>query len=470
MSVVVRFAPSPTGYLHVGGARTALFNWLFARHNRGKFLLRIEDTDRERSTPQAVEAIFAGLRWLELDWDDEPLFQSQRLEAHQELVQQLLKHSAAYRCFCAPEELARLQKQTNQPFGYPGICRNLTQEEVEAKLAAGSPCAVRFKTPPGETVFQDAVHGEIRTPNQDISDFIILRRDGTPVYQVAVVADDLYMGITHVIRGDDHITNTPKQILLYQALGEAPPQFAHIPLILGTDKKRLSKRHGATSVTEYRDRGILPEAMCNFLALLGWNPGDDREIMSLAELTAAFSLEGVNSSGAVFDEAKLEWMNGKYIREMSAEEIWRGIEPFLRDRCIELQTQPPSREFGLKLASLYRERLLRFADAPQQMEFFLQDPTTWDEQGFKKNWKLETPKYLEILQTELQNLATWDREHLEAVIDHLAESLQVKRGLLIHPVRLAVTGRTASPGIFEVLELLGKDTILHRIERFMERL
>ncbi len=468
---IVRFAPSPTGYLHVGGARTALFNWLFARHHGGRFLLRIEDTDRARSTPEAVEAIFAGLRWLGLDWNGEPLFQSTRLAAHRELVQRLLDSGAAYRCFCDPQALAQEQQRAEkagQTYGYPGTCRSLTAAEIEARLAKAVPFAVRFRAPAGVTVFRDGVHGDIRVDNREISDFILLRRDGTPVYNVAVVADDAFMGITHVIRGDDHITNTPRQILIYQALNLPVPQFAHVPLILGPDKKRLSKRHGATSVTEYRDGGILPETMRNFLSLLGWSPGDDREIMSLEELVSSFDIGGINPSGAVFDEAKLDWMNGQYIMALPAEQIWQGIKPLLAGWCSEHGIAPPAEDYGLRLASLLRERLRRFTEAPEKLEYFLCDPSSMEEKGKKKHWKLETPQQMAHLQKAFASLTAWERRELEGSLDRAASDLDVPRADLIHPLRLALTGRSATPGIFEVMELLGRETTLRRLARALQ--
>jgi len=460
---ILRFAPSPTGYLHVGGARTALFNYLLARKLGGKFLLRIEDTDHERSTPQAVQAIFDGLRWLGLDWDGEPLFQSTRLKEHQELVQQLLTRGAAYRCFCDPEKL----KASSNSFGYPGTCRKLSDAEIQHNLSAGKPFAIRFRTPDGETVFHDGVHGEIRTANREISDFILLRRDGTPVYQVAVVADDVFMGVTQIIRGDDHITNTPKQILIYQALDLPVPQFAHVPLILGPDKKRLSKRHGATSVTEYRDRGILSEAMRNFLALLGWNPGDDREIMNLDELIQAISAEAINPSGAVFDEAKLDWMNRQYIMRLSVDEIWARIKPHLDEWCERENASPPTYELGLKLAALFRERLRRFSEAPEKMDYFLRDPVTMDEKGKKKHWKTQTPEHLAQLAATFRDLSVWSKEALEKSVDQVAAEVGVNRAELIHPLRLALTGKTATPGIFEIIEILERETTLRRLAPFI---
>ncbi|RJP76293.1 MAG: glutamate--tRNA ligase [Candidatus Zixiibacteriota bacterium] len=466
--VVVRFAPSPTGYLHVGGARTALFNWLYARHHGGRFLLRIEDTDRRRSTPEATAAIFEGLRWLGLDWEGEPLFQSSRLEEHRKLVQVLLDRNAVYRCFCDPETLARDQQSAEKgggSWGYPGTCRNLSEADIRARREAGAPFAVRFRTPEGETVFRDGVHGEVRTPNRDISDFILLRRDGTPVYNVAVVSDDAFMGVTHVIRGDDHISNTPKQILIYQAAGLPVPQFSHVPLILGPDKKRLSKRHGATSVTEYRDRGLLPETMRNFLVLLGWSPGDDREIMSLEELTAAFDVSGINPSGAVFDEAKLDWMNGRYIAARTDAEVWEGIKPYLAAWALQEGLQIPSEEEGVKLAGLFRERLRRWTEAPEKLEYFLRDPSTFDEKGRRKHWTEATPGQMRRLAEELEALDDWSPAGLEAAFDRVAGDLGLKRADLIHPARLALTGRTATPGMFEVMERLGRDTSLRRLRR-----
>lgn len=471
--VVVRFAPSPTGYLHVGGARTALFNWLFARHHGGRFLLRIEDTDRQRSTPEAIEAIFEGLRWLGLDWDGEPLFQSTRLKQHQELVSELLEKGAAYRCFCDPQVLAEQQREAQADqrlYCYPGTCRQLSTVEVSRRLEAGEPFAVRFRTPPGKTSFDDAVHGRIEVDHREIDDFILLRRDGMPVYQVAVVSDDLFMGITHIIRGDDHISNTPKQILIYQALGKPVPQFAHVPLILGPDKKRLSKRHGATSVTEYRDRGIHREAMRNFLVLLGWSPGEDREILEIKEMIDLFDLKGINPAGAVFDEEKLQWMNAKYISAMPSDELWAEIEPFLQKYCRKAGIIMPPEALGIQLAGLFRERMKTFSEAPQMVDYFLRDPQSYEEKGVKKHWKAETSQRLAHLVGALEKLPEWRAEAIELVFDRVAEEAGVKRGELIHPVRLALTGRTASPGIFEVMQILGKPVCLRRIRRAVKEI
>jgi glutamyl-tRNA synthetase len=469
----LRFAPSPTGYLHVGGARTALFNWLFARKQGGKFLLRIEDTDQKRSTPEAVEVIFEGLRWLGLDWDEEPLFQSTRLEEHRKLVDQLLEKGAAYRCFCEPEKLEQARQAAEKKgtyFGYPGSCRNLSPEQVQQRKEAGDRFAIRFKTPEGVTTFNDLVHGLIEVNHDDVDDFIILRRNGTPVYQIAVVADDHHMGVTHVIRGDDHLTNTPKQILIYKALNLPVPEFTHVPLILGPDKKRLSKRHGATSITEYRDRGILPETMCNFLVLLGWSPGEDREIMTTQEMIDLFSPERLNASGAVFDETKLQWMNVKYISILSPAEIWERIKPYIAEYCKTEGVSIPEQNRGLELAVLFRERLHAFQDAPELMAYFLSEPVEWDEKGARKFWKEETPGQISELLEKLKDSEIWNKEHLEAVIDDTADQLGLSRSKIIHPLRLALTGRTASPGIFDVMRLLGKEVCIQRMEKAIHKI
>ena len=331
----VRFAPSPTGFLHVGGARTALFNWLYARQTGGVFLLRIEDTDRARSSAQMTRAILDGLQWLGLEWDEGPLHQADGAERHRADVDRLLSGGAAYRCFCTPEELEARREaagsREEEAFRYGRSCVALEPGASRRRAEAGESFSVRFLIPEGTTEWDDLVHGPTRFRNADIEDFVILRTDGTPTYNLAVVSDDVAMGITHVIRGDDHLSNTPKQILLYGALREPTPVFGHLPMILGADGKRLSKRHGATAVGEYAERGILPQALVNFLALLGWNPGDDREIMTLAELTVAFSLERINKKSAVFDPEKLEWMNSQHLSRLSGRELL----PLVADRLVD---------------------------------------------------------------------------------------------------------------------------------------
>src|SRR5437879_9554571 len=329
-SVRVRFAPSPTGYLHVGGARTALFNWLFARHVGGKMVLRIEDTDFERSTEEMVEGIVQGMTWLGLDWDEGPFFQSKRLPLYRATAEKLLQSGHAYYCFCTKEELearrARAQAEGRPP-KYEGICRKMSKEEVKRRRDAGNPCALRFAVPEtGVTVIPDAVFGNVEFANTELEDFVLLRSDGIPTYHLSVVTDDIDMRMTHIIRGADHISNTPKQVLLYQALAANQPVFAHVPLILGPDKTRLSKRHGATSVGSYAAEGFLPEAFRNFLALLGWSPGDDAEYLRTPELISRFSLAGVSRTNAIFDRAKLEWFNTKYLQKLPIDELLPHVE------------------------------------------------------------------------------------------------------------------------------------------------
>jgi len=471
--VRVRFAPSPTGSLHVGGARTALFNWLYARHTGGKFVLRIEDTDKKRSTQEAVQVIFDGLKWLNIDWDEEPLFQSTRLEAHKATVEKLLEDGSAYRCFCTPETIKadrEAAEKRGEGYSYPRTCLKLSDAEIKAKLQAGESYSIRFRIPDGVTEFDDAVRGRISTPNKDIDDFILLRQDGTPVYMVAVVADDAFQKVTHIIRGEDHTTNTPKQILLYQALGLSVPQFAHIPLILGPDKKRLSKRHGATSVLEYQSRGILPEAMRNYLALLGWSPGDDREVMRVEEMIESFDLNRLNKAGAVFDETKLEWMNGQYIAQMPVDAVWQEMKTHLTSDFGKRGIALPDDEMGLQLAELYRERLKSFSEAPEKLLLFFEDPTEYDEKTVRKRWKEDTPTHLQMLFERLSALPDWNHDTLENLLNSIADQFELSRSKLIHPLRLALTGGAASPGIFDVMQLLGKETCLRRIAKALNEI
>src|SRR5438477_7875473 len=328
----LRFAPSPTGYLHVGGARTALFNWLFVKHYGGQFLLRVEDTDRARSTEASTRAIFEGLEWLGLAWDEAVVHQGANLAQHRADAQRLLERGAAYRCFCTPDEIEARRREaeaSGDAFKYDRRCDRLPADELARRVAAGMPFVVRFRVPDGETSWDDVVHGVITFPNKDIEDFVVLRSDGTPIYNMAVVSDDIAMRITLVMRGDDHISNTPKQILLYEALGASLPQFAHLPNVNGPDGKKLSKRHGATAVGDYQHMGILPQAMVNFLALLGWSPGGDREIMTLDDMIALFAFEGIQKKPAIFDMTKLEWMNGQYLSASSAEQLYPLVAPQL---------------------------------------------------------------------------------------------------------------------------------------------
>ncbi len=341
----VRFAPSPTGYLHVGGARTALFNWLYARHTGGTHVLRIEDTDRERSTEEHTKVILDGLRWLGVTWDEGPFFQGAYAAQHQADAERLLAEGKAYRCFCTREELDSQRARAEAAgggFRYDRRCRNLAPAEIERRARAGAPSTIRFIVDDAEIAWDDAVHGRISFQGRDLDDFVILRSDNSAIYNLAVVSDDIAMRITHVIRGDDHISNTPKQIALYRALGKEPPVFAHVPMILGPDGKKLSKRHGATAVGDYQEQGILPAAMRNFLALLGWSPGGDREILPEEEMVQLFSLEGIQKKPAVFDTTKLEWMNGQYLSTLPVEELEEPVRRQLEQTGNQCRPGPPT--------------------------------------------------------------------------------------------------------------------------------
>ena len=538
----LRFAPSPTGYLHVGGARTALFNWLYARRMGGVFVLRIEDTDVERSSADMVTGILEGMRWIGLDWDEGPevggehgpYFQSQRLARYRELGEQLVRDGHAYYCYCGgpasaggahsasygetaagDDEAAEGDTPRGESWTYDRRCSRLTPEEVAAREAAKMPRAIRFRVPPGETTFHDLVHGDITFDNANIEDFVALRSDGHPTYHLSVVADDIDMAITHVVRGDDHISNTPKQVLLYRAFGKPLPAFAHVPLILGPDKRRLSKRHGATSVTEYSRQGYLPEAMMNFLALLGWSPGNDQELFSRDELVAAFSLEGISSSDAVFNPEKLEWFSAQHIARMPAGELVRRIEPRLREAGLwpvkwSAGSSPgapvgpwspgssfdPSTSSGspratprgdsradaalaqdrldpgawlARLIELLRPRAKRLTDFVEKGRPFLVDEVEYDADAVKKH--LSSPEALAHLAAVRDTCAAseaFTAAALEPAIRALADARGVKAGVLIHPTRVAVVGRAESPGIFEVLELLGRDRAIARMDRALQ--
>jgi len=464
----VRFAPSPTGWLHVGGARTALFNYLFARHNNGKFLLRIEDTDRERSKIEMTEAILRDLAWLGLEFDEEVVYQAAGKEKQVALCEQLVSENKAYRCFCSPETLLKKREtnSSNQKFLYDGTCRCLSEAEVETKLTRNIPYTIRFKTPVGNTEWTDLVRGVVSFDNAEVDDFIILRSDGSPVYQIAVVSDDHDMEITHVIRGDDHLSNTPKQILLFKALGWDAPQFAHISMILGPDKKRLSKRHGAASVGEYEESGYLPAAMNNFLALLGWSPGEDREIMTLSSLIELFSLDRISGNPAVFDEDKLNWMNSKYIQEMSDEDLLAAVSSRIISSGLATEALL-EREHAvfLQIAGLLKPRIKCLNDFSSQAAFFLTPPAAYEETAVKKHWLKEgVKKRLQSSRMALNLLQSWTEENIEKVIRGTAVKEEVGAGKIIHPVRLALTGSGSSPGLFEIMAILGKETVISRLD------
>jgi glutamyl-tRNA synthetase len=468
--VRVRFAPSPTGYLHVGGARTALFNWLFARNRRGKLILRIEDTDLARSSDEMVEGILEGLRWLGLNWDEGPFFQSQRLERYREFASRLLDNKSAYRCFCSAEDHgAQKNYRSDASRMVEHSCPNLSSEEADLRAQKGDSFAIRFRIPPDKTCFVDQILGRIEIDNKTLEDFVLLRSDGIPTYHLGVVVDDLDMGITHVIRGADHISNTPKQVLLYRAIGSPLPEFAHLPLILGPDKQRLSKRHGATSVMAYANSGYLPEAFFNFLALLGWSPGDDREILDCQELIDLFSLKGVGKANAVFGLEKLDWFNGQYIRNTPTDKLRQMVTQELKFAKIwshEDQSPPPdSVDASLELL---KNRARKLSDFSDRFRAFFTDDFPYDKAAIDKF--LRDPHLKELipdLLTQYSESVSFTMESTEEILRRLAKERGVKAGLLINAMRVGLTGQGVAPGLFEVMQALGRDKTLARLERLI---
>jgi len=472
----VRFAPSPTGYLHVGGARTALFNWLYARRHGGTFILRIEDTDMERSSTDMVTAIFNSMTWLGLDWDEGPrvggphgpYFQTERLDKYRAAADALVVSGHAYRCFCKPDDLKAERaaaEAAGQTWNYDRRCTRLAPDDVARRVAAGDPHAVRFLVPTGTTAFDDLVHGRIEFDNANIEDFVVIRSDTYPTYHLSVVVDDVEMQVTEVVRGDDHISNTPKQVLLYVAMGAAVPKFAHVPLIMGPDKKRLSKRHGATSVGDYETQGYLPEAMVNFLALLGWNPGGDQEVFSRHELIDRFTLDGISGGNAVFNSEKLDWFNQQHIMRLPAAEVLRRIRPDLEtlgwwsDDLLSTRA-----DWIARVIELLKPRAKKLPEIAPQMRAFLTDDLVFDDAAVKKHLSdPSVPAHLQAWIATLEAASSFDAASLEAALRALAESRGIKPGVLIHATRVAVTGQGNSPGLFEVLELVGRDRVIARL-------
>lgn len=463
----VRFAPSPTGYLHVGGARTALFNWLFARKEGGVFVLRIEDTDRSRSSDEMTVAILDGLTWLGLDWDEGPFHQADGFDRHREAGLRMLEGGSAYRCFCTPEELQAKRDAEGEEYRYDRTCARLGAEEIQRRLDLSQPYTIRFFVPEGVTEWNDVVHGLMRFRNDDIEDFIILRSDGTPVYNLAVVSDDIEMRITHVVRGDDHLSNTPKQILLYRALSADVPVFGHVPMILGPDGKRLSKRHGATSIGEYRERGILPQALVNFLALLGWNPGDEQEIMLASDLIARFTLERINKKSAIFDHEKLEWMNGQHISLLPAGDLLLMVEPMLVDAGLTTEQEiTDRRDWFLDLVDLLKPRARYLEGIVEQARQYLAPAVEYERAGVEKHWKepREVADRLHAIGASLEKVEEWSPAAIEFALREVAARLDVGFGKIVHPLRLALTGQTVSPGIDQVVAQMGRELTRQRIE------
>jgi glutamyl-tRNA synthetase len=465
--VRVRFAPSPTGYLHVGGARTAIYNDLLRQHVGGAFILRIEDTDRERSNEAMTRQIQSALAWIGIAWDEGPFLQSERLPRHRERAQELLAAGKAYRCFCTPEELDAERAEAEKrgvAFRYTGSCARLSPQEVEQRLAAGRPFAVRFRMPDEPIRFRDIVRGEMDFPPEALDDFILLRSDGSPTYHMSVVTDDIDMGVTHVIRGEDHLSNTPKHIPLFRALGGEVPTFGHLPLILGPDRKRLSKRTGATSVEEFRAEGFLPQALYNYLTLLGWNPGDEREILSRQELAEAFTVDRLNDSPAVFDREKLSWVNAQYLSSLPLTDVLIHLEPFLEEAG--LAGADPVRLAAA--VDLHRTRVRTLKDLAEVIQPYFRERLDYDPALAAKFLKdPELPAHLEALRDRWALLPTFHKEKLEEALRALAEERGIKAGALIHPARLALSGATAGPPVFDLVETMGREATDRHLRSFV---
>ncbi|MFB3883520.1 MAG: glutamate--tRNA ligase [Armatimonadota bacterium] len=472
-------APAPTGRLHIGTARTTLYNWLFARHHGGTFVLRIEDSDKARSSEEFTRDILDAIRWLGLDWDEGPevggpygpYFQSQKLPRYREVAHELVEAGMAYPCYCTPEEIEARRKEMQAkglPPRYDRRCRGLTAAQREQLEAAGRPKAIRFITPDGGVIaWRDLIRGEVSFENALLDDFVLLKADGFPTYLLAVVVDDHDMRISHILRGEDLISATPRQLHIYQTCGWPAPEFAHIPLILGPDRSKMSKRHGATAVTEYREQGYLPEAFVNFIALLGWSPGDDREKLTRQEMIEAFSIEGIGKSGAVFDKEKLDWMNGVYLREMPDEPFVAAARPFILAACSAgPQTCEPDDSYLAKALLLEKGRAKTLAELPTLTEFFFREPDSYDEKGERKWFRREgAAELLAAVREALASLQLFDEPSLEAAIRGVAGKLALQPGPVIHTTRLAVTGRTAGPGLFETMEVLGRERVVARLAR-----
>jgi len=472
MTVRVRFAPSPTGYLHIGGVRTALFNYLFAKHNKGRFILRIEDTDRSRSTEDSITAIIDGMKWLGLDWDEGPFRQTDRLSIYKQYAEKLLKEGKAYYCYCTPEELEQRRKEALAKGAVPkydGRCRELKEPPKHIlSLSKDIKPAIRFKTPKeGQIVVDDLIKGKVAFDNIQLDDLIIMRSDGIPTYNFTVVADDAEMKITHVIRGDDHLNNTPRQINIYNALGYPIPKFGHLPMILGSDKTRLSKRHGATSVMAYKEMGYLPEAMINYLVRLGWSYKDE-EIFSLEGLIEKFSLESVGKAAAVFNPEKLLWLNSHYINAGDPNRFAKLLMPFLINEGIIKNEAEIDINYLAKAVTSLKERNRTLVELANSARYFLTDDIKWDEKAVVKFLTPENKLILKELTERLKKIEPFNHAEIEKAFNELKDEKGLKLGQIAQPVRVAITGSTVSPGIFEVIEIIGKERIMNRLERAIE--
>ena len=463
-SIRVRFAPSPTGQLHLGGARTALFNWLFAQHYGGEFFLRIEDTDRNRSKEEYTGQIIDSLDWLGMQWSEPLLFQSERTSAYKNAIQKLLANGTAYRCFLTRDELDHARKEAQAKgihFRVPKTYRDIPFNDQKRLLNAGQSFTIRLKVSLGKTLFKDHIYGAVTVNNEEIDDFIIARSDGTPTYNFTVVVDDYSMGISHVIRGEDHISNTPKQLLIYEALGYRTPEFAHLPMILGPDRKRLSKRHGAAGIQEFRNAGYSADALLNYLVILGWNPGTEQELFTREEMVAQFDIRKVQKKGAVYDEKKLHWIAGQHLARVSEEKILqsiRGEDPNWQRHAKD--------EYIHNILKLMKIRAKTLNELKDMTGYFFSDPVTFDHNVAAKRWKDKSLN--KLIQKYIQRLETvgyWSAAELEAALRATAEDMAVSAAKLIHPVRLAVSGKSEGPGLFELLELLGKMTCIRRLRK-----
>tara|TARA_B100001778_G_scaffold321764_1_gene313452 strand:- start:351 stop:1781 length:1431 start_codon:yes stop_codon:yes gene_type:complete len=454
----LRFAPSPTGQLHLGGARTALSNYLYAKKNGGQFLVRIEDTDLERSKKEHIDQICDSLQWLGLNWDEELVYQSKRGESYNNSLEDLLSSGKAYRCFASKEELEQIRKETGS-YHYSGLWRNKSENDINIELEKKTPFTIRLRSPnDGHTVFNDMIYGNISISNSEIDDFIIARSDGSPVYNFTNVIDDQNMNITHVVRGEDHISNTPKQILIYKAFSWEPPIFAHLPMILGEDKKRLSKRHGATGVQSYRDEGFQPESLLNYLALLGWNPGTEEEIMGLDQLVSKFDISKVQKKAAVFDQKKLNWISSQHLALQNDQDILDRIRLISTEWGIK-----EDNSFCLCVINIMKTRSRSLVDLIDQADYFFNDPSSFNENDVQKTWKEDSQVILEEVIQMLGNIDDWTANELELILKKYMENNGYGFGKVMKPVRLGLCGNLQGPSLFDIMELLGKEVVINRL-------
>ena len=466
---ILRFAPSPTGELHLGGARTALFNYLFTKKQKGKFYIRIEDTDQQRSKSKYVDQILYSLKWLGIDWDEPIVYQSRRLDQYQKAIRKLVKEGLAYRCFCSVEDLSfeRTQAQKSKKlYRYSGKCKRLSNDELKLRLNRAEPFCVRILIPIGKTKFNDAVYGPIQVDHKEIDDFIIQRTDSTPTYNFTVVLDDLDMRINWVIRGEDHLANTPKQIIVYNALDSKPPNFCHLPMILGPNGQRLSKRDSATGVQEYRDSGVIPGGLLNYLALLGWSPGEDKEIFKFEELIDEFSIDKVVKKGAVFDEKKLNWVCGQHLSNKKSNELLLNMRELYED-----WNEKENEDYILDVIDIVKTRVKSLTELEHFSNYFFNDPINFDEKVVRKRWRdSEVNDLMNRYWEKLHELLSWDSESIEEHLRNFADSEEISAGKLIHPIRIAISGQGVGPSLFDVMALLGRERILRRINYAIDNL